>query len=350
VLEKMNGTPPGQHWLRGVGYASSFDDLSPLPFAMADQCSRLLDSNALTILKATASQAAERIRFRHGLDLGIIVIDTMAAAAGFDDENSNSEAQRVMNVLAALAQHFRCLVLVVDHFGKAVETGTRGGSAKEGSADAVLAILADRDLSGNVSNPRMAIRKVRGAPTGNEIPFKINVVKLAPDKHGKVQTTLVIEWKLEGVAFKKAGAEMWPRPLVVFGDALHNVLAEHGSEQRPFPDGPVVRAVDTDLVRAEFYKRYPADGDTEEKRQGAKRRAYNRSLTSAQQRHLIGVAVVDKTTLIWLAKTTLKGAAKRDGQDKPLGSVLSVPLTETADVLGTSVPRCAVPPVPTDSS
>jgi hypothetical protein len=34
---------------------------------------------------------------------------------------------------------------------------TRGGSAKEASADAVLAILADRDLSGNVSNPRMAI-------------------------------------------------------------------------------------------------------------------------------------------------------------------------------------------------
>ena len=45
-----------------------------------------------------------------------------------------------MAVLTALALRLKCLVLVVDHFGKAAETGTRGGSAKEGSADAVLAI------------------------------------------------------------------------------------------------------------------------------------------------------------------------------------------------------------------
>jgi hypothetical protein len=227
----------------------------------------------------------------------VIMIDTMAAAAGFDDENSNSEAQRAMNVLTALAQRFKCLVLVVDHFGKSAETGTRGGSAKEGSADAVLAILADRDLSGNVSNPRMALRKVRGAPTGSEIPFDTKVVDLGLDKNGRLQTTLVVQWKVEGAAFRKSGAEMWPRPLVGFRDALFNVLALYGSEQRPFPDGPMVCAVDTELVRAEFYKRYPADGDTEERRQDARRKAYNRSVTGAQQRQLIGVAVVGKVTL-----------------------------------------------------
>jgi hypothetical protein len=130
-------------------YEASCDDGGALPFARADQCPRLLDRNALDTLEATARGASDRMRARYGLELGAIIIDTMAAAAGFDDENSNAEAQRAMGVLTALSQRFKCLALVVDHFGKTAETGTRGGSAKEGSADAVLAILAERDLSGN---------------------------------------------------------------------------------------------------------------------------------------------------------------------------------------------------------
>jgi hypothetical protein len=335
--------------LQGAYEAGGCDSHSRLPFASADQCPRLLDKNALAILEATAMDAARRIRSEHGLDLGVIIIDTMAAAAGFDDENSNSEAQRVMNVLTALAHRFRCLVLVVDHFGKAAETGTRGGSAKEGSADAVLALLADRDLSGNVTNPRMAVRKVRGAPTGNEVPFDKKVVDLGLDKNGNPQTTLIIQWKQEGAAVKKLGTDIWPRPLHVFQTALWNVLAEHGIEQRPFSDGPVVRAVDTELVRSEFYRRYPADGDTEEKRQEARRKAYNRNLHTAQQRHLIGVAVVDKTTIIWCAKAGSNRDPGRDGQDKTLLPVLSVPPSAmSTDTFGTDVPDCPVPPTPPD--
>jgi hypothetical protein len=280
------------------------------------------------------------------------MIDTMAAAAGFDDENSNSEAQRVMNVLTALAHRFRCLVLVVDHFGKTAETGTRGGSAKEGSADAVLAILADRSLSGNVSNPRMAVRKLRGAQTGSEIPFDRKVVNLGSDKNGQPQTTLVIQWKQEGAAVQKAGADMW-RPLVVFRDALFNVLVEQGIERRPFPDGPMIRAVDIELVRAEFYKRYPADGDTDAKRQDARRKAFNRNLKKAQEQRLIGVAVAGGVTSIWIAKGESNGADDRDGQDNPLSSVRSVPVAQapetpdrSVEADGTFVPLCPVPAVP----
>jgi hypothetical protein len=127
--------------LQAAYVEESPDDDSPLPFARADQCVRLLDKSALAILKATADEAARHMKERHGVELGLIEIDTMAAAAGFDDENSNSETQRAMNVLKALADHAKCCVLVVDHFGKSAETGTRGGSAKEASADAVLAIL-----------------------------------------------------------------------------------------------------------------------------------------------------------------------------------------------------------------
>jgi hypothetical protein len=281
-------------------YEASCEDRSPLPFARTDQCARLLDDKALEILDATAKAAADQMKAKFGIELGTIIIDTMAAAAGFDDESSNSEAQRVMNVLTVLSRRFKCLVIVVDHFGKAAETGTRGASAKEGSADAVLAILADRDLSGNVSNPRMAVRKMRGAPTGSEIPFEAKVVDMGVDNCGKPQTTLIIQWKLEGAPTKKT--DTWPRKLTVFHDALFNALADGGRAQQPFIDGPLVRAVDRELVRAEFYKRYPADGGTEERRNDAKRKAFNRSLTDAQESKLIGVADVDQLTLVWSTK------------------------------------------------
>jgi hypothetical protein len=323
---------------------------SPLPFARADQCVRLLDRNALAVLRATAKEVDDRLRKKHDLRLGLVIIDTMAAAAGFDDENSNAEAQRAMSVCTMLAQEFKCLVVVVDHFGKTVETGTRGGSAKEGSADAVLAILADRDLSGNVSNPRMAVRKVRGAPTGSEIPFGIQIVDLGVDKNGKSQTTLVIRWKSEGASFKKPGGDPWPRNLSVLRDALSNALVEHGTDRRPFADGPIVRAVDTEHVRSEFYKRYPADGDTEEKRQAARRKAYNRAVTNAQERGLVGVAVVDQATFIWRVGPE-RGRDQRDMRDTSLHSVPDVPLAEgTGAAGGTSVPPCPVPDVPHSES
>jgi hypothetical protein len=245
-----------------------------------------------------------------------------------------------MNVLKALAEHAKCCVGVVDHFGKNAETGTRGGSAKEASADAVLAILADRDLSGNVSNPRMAIRKVRGAAGGTEIPFATKVVDLGPDKNGQSQTTLVIQWKVEGSAFK--AADPWALNFRVFKDALSCALADHGQEQRPFADGPMVRAVDAEHVRAEFYRLYPAEGDTEEKRQAARRKAFGRKMDGARERRLIGIAVSGSLTLVWDA------TVKRDGQDKTLPPVPSVPPSGSSN--GTSGGTCVSPytgqPVP----
>lgn len=312
-----------------AAYEESDNDGSPLPFARADHCVRLLDRDAPLVLTATAKAVDDRLRSKHDLGLGLIIIDTMAAAAGFNDENSNAEVQRAMNVCADLAKEFQCLVVVVDHFGKAVETGTRGGSAKEGSADAVLAILADRDKSGNVSGPKLAVRKVRGAATGSEIPFAVKPVKVGVDKNGKAQTTLVIGWGSEGVPAVRQPADPWPKHLRLFRDCLNNALIDFGTDMRPFPDGPVVDGVDTERVRAEFYKRYPANGDTEQKKQATRCKAYNRATKDAQERRLIGVRVIDRTTFIW--QVAPEGEREeRDSDDTSPAFVPRVPIEEDA--------------------
>src|SRR5436309_835365 len=74
---------------------------------------------------------AARMLAEYGVPLVLVAIDTLGRAAGFRDENDAAEGQKVMGVLAGLARATKTCVLVVDHFGKAVETGTRGTSAKE---------------------------------------------------------------------------------------------------------------------------------------------------------------------------------------------------------------------------
>jgi hypothetical protein len=76
----------------------------------------------------------------------------------------------------------------------------------------------------------------------------------------------------------------------------------------PFADGGVVRAVDLKLIRAEFYKQYPADGDDKQKTE-ARRKAFLRAIKDAQAKSLIMVREVGSAQLIWLVAKTEEPAA-----------------------------------------
>ena len=144
-----------------------------MPFAWIEDCPNLQDNGDFNKLVATAKQAAQNIRDQFDLPLALIVIDTLSAAGNFKDANDAAEGQRIMNRLGELSRQTGAFVLAVDHFGKAVETGTRGSSAKEAAADVVLALLADREINGTISNTRMALRKLRGGKVGTETPFDL---------------------------------------------------------------------------------------------------------------------------------------------------------------------------------
>jgi hypothetical protein len=275
------------------------------PFAWTDQCPPLLAGESAAALTAIAQQAAERMQSEFKLPLALIIVDTIVAAAGFTksgEENDAAIGQTIMRQLASLAQATGAFVLGIDHFGKAAETGTRGSSAKEGASDIVLALLSNKAITGAVTDTRMALRKSRAGVSGQEFPFSVRVVDLGIDDNGRPTTSLVVDW-LAGSpqGAPKSEGSGWSKSLRLLQRALMNVLVDHGSDQRPFADGPVVRAVDIEVVRAEFYKSYPADGDARQK-QSAKRQAFNRAVRDAQERGLIGVREVGDVTLIWLVR------------------------------------------------
>jgi len=174
------------------------------PFRWYDAVPVLLQPGATDKLIAMARQADESLQAEFGLPLGLIIIDTVAASAGYSTpgaENDNAVNQALMNVLRTVAQALGCFVLGVDHFGKNIETGTRGGSSKEAASDLVLACLGERELSGRVLNLRLAVRKCRGGPSGQEFPFSMReVTHPQPDEEGNPITTLVVDWTAPAAA------------------------------------------------------------------------------------------------------------------------------------------------------
>jgi hypothetical protein len=277
----------------------------PLPFAWRGDCPALTRKDAAPALCAIADEAAAELDRKFGLPVVLIWIDTIITAAGHDDGGDNDAAasQKVMSVLRILSQHTGALVVGIDHFGKVVETGTRGSYAKEGAADTVIAVPADRELSGGVKNTRLAVRKQRDGVSGFEIPFTARLVETGTDDDGDPITAPIIDWQ-ETQQTAPADAR-WTPSMQVLRRVLMTTLADCGQDVRPFLDGPEVRACDIDLVRREFYRQYPADG-TDKQRADARRKAFSRSVKEATARDLVATREVDGVQLIWL--TTLGGA------------------------------------------
>lgn len=213
----------------------------------------LTDKDALPRLKVLAAQAAAYLRETFDSDLVLIAIDTMSAAAGFDDENSASETQKVMTTLATLARETKSLVMALDHYGKVVDTGVRGSSAKSAAADAILACLGDRNQeTGETTNRRLAVTKLRSGPTGRVIAFR-----LAQTDNGQ---TCTVKWSdAEPEATEKPKGKPWPKALAIFKRAFDEALGSSGKTTVPRAGMPEVKAVDRDLVREEFMRLYPAD-------------------------------------------------------------------------------------------
>jgi hypothetical protein len=192
------------------------------------------------------------------------------------------------------------LVIGIDHFGKVVETGTRGSSAKEGGPETVLALLGERELAGSVKNTRLALRKQRDGISGFEIPFTATTVQTGTDEDGDPITALVIDWQAEAASPTKKD-QRWAKSLKLLRRILMSALVDQGKEVRPYPDGPAVRACNINVVRNEFYKQQPADG-TEKQKNDARRQAFNRAFKSAQDNDLIASREVDGVQLIWLCQ------------------------------------------------
>jgi hypothetical protein len=286
------------------------------PFYWYEIAPVLLQRDAVDKLIAMARQAHESLMAEFGLPLGLIIIDTVAASAGYNTpgaENDNAINQALMNVLRVVGQALTCFVLGVDHFGKQLETGTRGSSAKEASADLVLACLGERELGGQVFNTRLAVRKNRSGPQGMEYPFTLREVEGEElDEDAEPIRTRVVDWQAGPGAVQPAPPPKDPwrqsrqrsQQVVAgrFKRAMLTTLAQHGADLPIAPNGPTVRMVDQEIVREEFYRHTSAPDGTPEQKTSFRRKQFRRAIEWAEVHELIESQEVDEKTYLWLTR------------------------------------------------
>jgi AAA domain len=269
-----------------------------LPFAWRSDCPLLTARDAGLAIATHCDAAAAYFKRVYGVPTVLILIDTYSVAAGFTasgDDSDTAATQKTFNALRFVHKHTGAAVVVVDHFGKMMESGTRGSSNKESNADAVLATLADKELNGTISNTRLAVRKQRDGRSGFEIPFTPQVIELGLDEDGDPITAVVLDWGAPRMAAQQARKS---KDLVLLCTVLAETLAKKGFPFLPEPGGSTVQACHSDDLRDAFLarrkKRRNAAADS-----SAPRVSYHRALASAVERGLMGSRSNDCQCLVW---------------------------------------------------
>jgi len=216
-----------------------------LPFGvMRKNLPKLLDAGAYETLEATVRAHKLEMQRSHGVRLGLIVIDTLMVAAGWENENNNA-----VQVLRRLSERVGIFVLAIDHHGKDPTRGARGGSDKGSSTDLVIDLTLDRAASG-----KMVISKVsEGAE--DKFGFELKLHEIGKDEDGEPITERSVEWT-------SARKEKLPKTLA-------KAIASTGAKTI---DGREMRLKSD--VRNAFKK---ASG----KKSGTFRQAWSRELTAA---------------------------------------------------------------------
>jgi hypothetical protein len=279
----------------------------------------LATDKEITALIPRLRQLDRYYRKNYGIRLGVVIIDTVAAAFNLDDEDNNSEASKTIRKMKRLGQQVGALIVPVHHYGKASTTGLRGASGWKAGCDAILSVLAGIDeLTGVVKNRELALAKSRDGEAGPVAPFDVCFVALGRDSDGDAFGSVYVEPRLDKAPQLAASV---PAPwretesLTVFRQAFTDCVTI------PFKvrgTGPEVRAVGLADVRAEFVKRW-ATGETDpDKRSSSIRSAFSRAKKQARQKDFGFETTDDGVEWVWLlSQNVLLGqSVTRDRRDE----------------------------------
>lgn len=174
--------------------------------------------------------AANAMREKFGVRVGLVIIDTLAAAFSMKDENSAAEVNSICKAATEIGDALSAATLALHHYGKVQSTGLRGSSASRGAGESIIAVLAERDeLSGKVSDRRLVHSKSRVGEEGPIAKFDLRHVDLGTDNSGEQFGSASVEVgaSLEGTgATSAANKEKRPgRAARAYLDALEEALS-----------------------------------------------------------------------------------------------------------------------------
>ncbi|SOD42601.1 AAA family ATPase [Nitrosovibrio sp. Nv4] len=117
---------------------------------------------------------------------GIIMIDTLSAAAAGADENSSPDMGRIVDTLHRIGEECDCVVIPIHHSGKDASRGMRGHSSLLAASDAVIEVRREDDRRS------WRLAKSKDGVDGEEHAFRLSSVELGTDTDGDPITSCII--------------------------------------------------------------------------------------------------------------------------------------------------------------
>ena len=273
--------------LKAIKDEFGFDNRTPFLFRTVPPNLGKADGDAADLIAAIYDKTNAA-----GWRADIVVIDTVARAAAGIDENSSRDMGQFIANCDKISSELGALVIGIHHSGKVENAGMRGSSALLGAADCVIAISSDE------TGARTArIEKQKDGEDGLSFTFKLQKVTLGQDRKGRDVTTCLLSdvTDLTRAERKTRTGPSIPSSLRLFMDIFADVISEHGTDERPIADMPVVRCIGIEKLRTAFYRRR---GDES---LNTKRSAFNRALSAATAAKFILAAENDSGALLWKA-------------------------------------------------
>jgi hypothetical protein len=251
----------------------------PLPIVCIGSDLNLSSSADAAKLCEKLGEVAKEFSIRFGIRIGAIIIDTLAAAFAMENENDNAEAAAAIRRLREIQSATGAVIIPVHHYGKSGDTGLRGASALRAGADVVLSVMAERnEITGTVTNRRLALAKSRTREEGPISGFDLRVVPIGFDEDGEVFGSCIVVLNAGSIA-----AIRTKNPVASHRDflaAYDAAIREHGVDFPATSQRSAGRAVKLVAVRAEFDRRRYKDGLDETKQRDAARKAFGTALNA----------------------------------------------------------------------
>lgn len=213
-----------------------------------------------------------------------IVADTVSRSLAGGDENSSKDMGGFVRNCDLIRHETGAHLCGLHHLGKDESRGARGHSLLKAALDTELTATK----TGRTGT--LELTKQRDGPEGKRWGFTIEPVNVADGK----QSYVVVP----SDAPPPAKSSKWTRGLSVFRDATTAAILDGGQEHRPGGDGPIVKAVTVDCIRAQHSRLYVHSGEGD--RAEAERKAWSRALRSARDNRLIGSENSCGRDLVWL--------------------------------------------------
>jgi hypothetical protein len=148
-------------------------------------------------LAESVKQAAEE----SGMPCRLVILDTLARAMAGGDENKGQDMSAAVAAMDAIRAATAAHVCLIHHCGKDEARGARGHSSLRAAIDTEIEV--SRPDGETISTVR--VTKQRDLPTGEPMPFSLEIVELGTDRRGKPVTSCTVHHEAAIMAQKKKG-------------------------------------------------------------------------------------------------------------------------------------------------